>query len=146
MFFHSRKRFPFINEPFFTIILDLEEETGTPKSTENDSRKDVQTDSSISQQNLANTQDNGEETVSETQSETSQPPKTDSSLHPKNGDVLPDSKRDLPEESQISGDKIQNAENSKPEKWNKNVQPIESILADWKEDIEAFEMMDKDEL
>lgn len=28
----------------------------------------------------------------------------------------------------------------------KKVQPIESILADWKEDIEAFEMMEKDEL
>lgn len=30
--------------------------------------------------------------------------------------------------------------------WGKKVQPIDSILADWNEDIEAFEMMDKDEL
>ncbi|XP_060053810.1 ER degradation-enhancing alpha-mannosidase-like protein 3 isoform X5 [Erinaceus europaeus] len=30
--------------------------------------------------------------------------------------------------------------------WGKKVQPIDSILADWSEDIEAFEMMEKDEL
>ncbi|XP_052593133.1 ER degradation-enhancing alpha-mannosidase-like protein 3 isoform X4 [Peromyscus californicus insignis] len=30
--------------------------------------------------------------------------------------------------------------------WGKKVQPIDSILADWNEDIEAFEMMEKDEL
>jgi len=30
--------------------------------------------------------------------------------------------------------------------WDNKVQPMESILADWNEDIEAFEMMEKDEL
>ncbi|KAF2984603.1 hypothetical protein EK904_003549 [Melospiza melodia maxima] len=30
--------------------------------------------------------------------------------------------------------------------WDSKVQPMESILADWNEDIEAFEMMEKDEL
>uniref|UniRef100_A0A2K5D6T1 alpha-1,2-Mannosidase n=1 Tax=Aotus nancymaae TaxID=37293 RepID=A0A2K5D6T1_AOTNA len=30
--------------------------------------------------------------------------------------------------------------------WGKKVRPIDSILADWNEDIEAFEMMEKDEL
>ncbi|XP_053514245.1 ER degradation-enhancing alpha-mannosidase-like protein 3 isoform X2 [Artibeus jamaicensis] len=30
--------------------------------------------------------------------------------------------------------------------WGKKDQPIDSILADWSEDIEAFEMMEKDEL
>ncbi|XP_023562641.1 ER degradation-enhancing alpha-mannosidase-like protein 3 [Octodon degus] len=30
--------------------------------------------------------------------------------------------------------------------WGKKTQPIDSILADWNEDIEAFEMMEKDEL
>ncbi|XP_078497572.1 ER degradation-enhancing alpha-mannosidase-like protein 3 [Lissotriton helveticus] len=30
-------------------------------------------------------------------------------------------------------------------KWNTKSQPLESILADWKEDIEAFEQMEKDE-
>ncbi|XP_075384454.1 ER degradation-enhancing alpha-mannosidase-like protein 3 isoform X4 [Tenrec ecaudatus] len=30
--------------------------------------------------------------------------------------------------------------------WGRKVQPIDSILADWNEDIEAFEMMEKDEL
>lgn len=30
--------------------------------------------------------------------------------------------------------------------WDKKDQPIDSILADWSEDIEAFEMMEKDEL
>ncbi|XP_027273185.1 ER degradation-enhancing alpha-mannosidase-like protein 3 isoform X3 [Cricetulus griseus] len=30
--------------------------------------------------------------------------------------------------------------------WGKKAQPIDSILADWNEDIEAFEMMEKDEL
>uniref|UniRef100_A0AC11D483 ER degradation enhancing alpha-mannosidase like protein 3 n=1 Tax=Ovis aries TaxID=9940 RepID=A0AC11D483_SHEEP len=30
--------------------------------------------------------------------------------------------------------------------WGQKAQPIDSILADWNEDIEAFEMMDKDEL
>ncbi|KAB0344685.1 hypothetical protein FD754_021611 [Muntiacus muntjak] len=37
-------------------------------------------------------------------------------------------------------------EDSSPNVWGKKVQPIDSILADWNEDIEAFEMMDKDEL
>nr|XP_020726223.1 ER degradation-enhancing alpha-mannosidase-like protein 3 isoform X1 [Odocoileus virginianus texanus] len=37
-------------------------------------------------------------------------------------------------------------EDSNPNVWGKKVQPIDSILADWNEDIEAFEMMDKDEL
>ncbi|XP_012877276.1 PREDICTED: ER degradation-enhancing alpha-mannosidase-like protein 3 isoform X3 [Dipodomys ordii] len=38
-------------------------------------------------------------------------------------------------------------ENSSPEvSWDKKAQPIDSILADWNEDIEAFEMMEKDEL
>lgn len=30
--------------------------------------------------------------------------------------------------------------------WGSKAQPIDSILADWNEDIEAFEMMEKDEL
>lgn len=30
--------------------------------------------------------------------------------------------------------------------WGKKAQPIDSILADWNEDIEAFEMMEKGEL
>ncbi|XP_040215738.1 ER degradation-enhancing alpha-mannosidase-like protein 3 isoform X2 [Rana temporaria] len=124
---------------------DLEEESGTQKSTENDSRKDIQTEPSLSQQNLADAQDS-EETVSESKSETSQPQQTDSSLHPKNEDVSPDGKPALPEDTQSTGDKIQDSENSKSERWDKKVQPIESILADWKEDIEAFEMMEKDEL
>lgn len=47
---------------------------------------------------------------------------------------------------QNTGDTSQNPEKSKPERWDKKVQPIESILADWKEDIEAFELMEKDEL
>lgn len=123
----------------------MEEESGTQKSTENDSRKDIQTETSLSQQNLADAQDS-EETVSESKSETSQPHKTDSSLHPKNEDVSPDSKPALPEDTQSTGDKVQDSENSKSERWDKKVQPIESILADWKEDIEAFEMMEKDEL
>lgn len=39
------------------------------------------------------------------------------------------------------------AEDSTPNvSWGKKVQPIDSILADWNEDIEAFEMMEKDEL
>ncbi|KAM4861124.1 ER degradation-enhancing alpha-mannosidase-like protein 3 isoform 5-T5 [Thomomys bottae] len=38
-------------------------------------------------------------------------------------------------------------ENSNPDvSWDKKAQPIDSILADWNEDIEAFEMMEKDEL
>lgn len=98
---------------------DLEEESGTQKSTENDSRKDIQTETSLSQQNLADTQDSEEETVSESKSETSQPHKTDSSLHPKNEDVSPDSKPALPEDTQSTGDKIQNSEKSKSERWDK---------------------------
>lgn len=125
---------------------DLEDESGTQKSTENDSRKDIQTETSLSQQNLADTQDSEEESVSDLKSETSQPHKTDSSLHPKNEDVSPDSKPALPEDTQSTGDKIQNSETSKSERWDKKVQPMESILADWKEDIEAFELMEKDEL
>ncbi|XP_018408472.1 PREDICTED: ER degradation-enhancing alpha-mannosidase-like protein 3 isoform X3 [Nanorana parkeri] len=125
---------------------DLEEESGTQKSTENESRKDIPTETSISQQKLENTQDSEEETVSETPSEPSQPQKTDSFVHPKNEDVSPDSKPALPEDMQNAGDTSQNAEKSKPEKWDKKVQPIGSILADWKEDIEAFELMEKDEL
>lgn len=37
-------------------------------------------------------------------------------------------------------------ESSSKAHWDSKVQPMESILADWNEDIEAFEMMEKDEL
>nr|DBA18211.1 TPA: hypothetical protein GDO54_016486 [Pyxicephalus adspersus] len=127
--------------PNYIIDGNLEEESGTQKATENDSRKDSQTETSVSQQNLEN-QNSEEETVSES----SQSQKTDSSLHLKNGDHLPDSKPAIPEDTQDTGDTIPNQEKSKTESWDKKVQPIESILADWKEDIEAFEMMEKDEL
>lgn len=38
------------------------------------------------------------------------------------------------------------AESNSKVSWDNKVQPMESILADWNEDIEAFEMMEKDEL
>lgn len=38
------------------------------------------------------------------------------------------------------------AESNSKVNWDNKVQPMESILADWNEDIEAFEMMEKDEL
>lgn len=50
-----------------------------------------------------------------------------------------------PEDSQPQEQNTQTESNSKAH-WDSKVQPMESILADWNEDIEAFEMMEKDEL
>ncbi|NXR26707.1 EDEM3 protein, partial [Cinclus mexicanus] len=50
-----------------------------------------------------------------------------------------------PGDSQPQEQNTQTEANSKAH-WDSKVQPMESILADWNEDIEAFEMMEKDEL
>lgn len=46
----------------------------------------------------------------------------------------------LQEQSETEDDSTPNVS------WGTKAQPIDSILADWNEDIEAFEMMEKDEL
>lgn len=48
-------------------------------------------------------------------------------------------------DNQPQEQKTETESNSKVN-WDNKVQPMESILADWNEDIEAFEMMEKDEL
>ncbi|XP_073439004.1 ER degradation-enhancing alpha-mannosidase-like protein 3 isoform X2 [Dendrobates tinctorius] len=129
---------------------DLDGESGELRSLENDSQKQILTEQSVPQ----------EETVSTKDSEGDSPPTSPldalHSLHIDHSSDLTDG--DLPSEmkpphTDESHDFVENSqtpaenpEKSESEGWDSKVQPIESILADWKEDIEAFELMEKDEL
>ncbi|XP_069593369.1 ER degradation-enhancing alpha-mannosidase-like protein 3 isoform X2 [Ranitomeya imitator] len=129
---------------------DLDGESGENRSLENDSQKPISTEQSIPQ----------EEAVSTKESEGDSPPPSplealhsldiDRTTDPTGGDLPSEMKpphsddsRDFGENSQTP---IENTEKSDNEGWDSKVQPMESILADWKEDIEAFELMEKDEL
>lgn len=64
---------------------------------------------------------------------------------------LGDTQAGAPEPACAAGDSQPQEQNTHTEAsskahWERKVQPMESILADWNEDIEAFEMMEKDEL
>lgn len=88
-------------------------------------------------------------------------PEPDPELDPGTGDMPSGQTAHAPEAQEpdsldgecTEGDPSQPQEQSEPEdeataqaSWGDKSQPIDSMLADWSEDIEAFEMMGKDEL
>ncbi|XP_068096223.1 ER degradation-enhancing alpha-mannosidase-like protein 3 isoform X2 [Hyperolius riggenbachi] len=125
----------------------LDGESAEQKSAENYSQKEILSETLLTQQNILNTQNSEEETkLSVPQSDDPQPPNSDNSVHLKDEVDAEEKEPPLHEDTQSSGDKTQPPEESSNEQWDNKVHPIESILADWKEDIEAFELMEKDEL
>ncbi|KAM9280443.1 ER degradation-enhancing alpha-mannosidase-like protein 3 isoform 2-T3 [Cariama cristata] len=135
---------------------DLEMENIDQKLSENDSYKQNSEEATSASQDVG--------VVSEEPEEGENSDVTDSdSLSPANAvsDSVSISNQDsyipgtdeasAPEPACTQGDnqpqeqKTETESNSKVN-WDNKVQPMESILADWNEDIEAFEMMEKDEL
>ncbi|KAM9324523.1 ER degradation-enhancing alpha-mannosidase-like protein 3 [Gastrophryne carolinensis] len=119
--------------PNYIIDSNLDGESGEQKTVENDSRPEIPAE--ISHHNLANKEDLEEETSSISQMEQTHPLISETFFHSKDPDSSPDTKHSVSE-----------TQNQKNGKSDSKGQPMESILADWKEDIEAFELMEKDEL
>lgn len=142
---------------FFSLPLkDLEMENMDQKLTENDSHKQNSEEATSASQDVGAVSEEPEE------GESSDVPDPDS-LSPAHADsdsisisnqdsyVPGTDEASAPEPACTQGDhqpqeqKTETESNSKIN-WDNKVQPMESILADWNEDIEAFEMMEKDEL
>lgn len=147
----------FFQNLFFSLPLkDLEMENMDQKLTENDSHKQNSEEATSASQDVGAVSEEPEE------GESSDVPDPDS-LSPAHADsdsisisnqdsyVPGTDEASAPEPACMQGDhqpqeqKIETESNSKIN-WDNKVQPMESILADWNEDIEAFEMMEKDEL
>uniref|UniRef100_A0A8I3VZN4 alpha-1,2-Mannosidase n=1 Tax=Callithrix jacchus TaxID=9483 RepID=A0A8I3VZN4_CALJA len=139
------------------ILKDPEMENEEQSSPENDSQNqsDEQVSSSSQEVDLVD-QESSEESSLNSHPESLSPADTDNvaSISPSeqtsdptenhettnlNGECT-DLDNQLQEQSETEEDSNPNVS------WGKKVQPIDSILADWNEDIEAFEMMEKDEL
>uniref|UniRef100_A0A6I8SFK6 alpha-1,2-Mannosidase n=1 Tax=Xenopus tropicalis TaxID=8364 RepID=A0A6I8SFK6_XENTR len=130
---------------------DLENEGGEQKPVENDSQKQAlddmfMTPEEIEELSLVPLE---ESPVSQLEVPSSDSPSGGGSTL--ESDITAESKDHKTEETAHSSkDNFQTppetSEDSTEEKWDNKVRPMESILADWKEDIEAFEMMEKDEL
>uniref|UniRef100_A0A8C5MLJ0 alpha-1,2-Mannosidase n=1 Tax=Leptobrachium leishanense TaxID=445787 RepID=A0A8C5MLJ0_9ANUR len=125
---------------------DLEGESGEQRASENESQKQIPEETSIPQDHMVGAGD---------ASSSPSRPETDSSSA---GSPVLDEDKAASESSESntkdSTDSGEHPEGS-PEtledpkatkRDSRAVQPMDSILADWKEDIEAFELMDKDEL
>uniref|UniRef100_A0A674IHQ0 alpha-1,2-Mannosidase n=2 Tax=Terrapene triunguis TaxID=2587831 RepID=A0A674IHQ0_9SAUR len=135
---------------------DLEMENMDQKSSENDSHKQRPEETSASQDlSLASQEPEGEESSDVTHLDSLSPVDADSDsisisnqesciteIHEANVQETESTELDNQpqEQSQTETDSSSNVN------WDNKVQPMESILADWNEDIEAFEMMEKDEL
>ncbi|XP_073499067.1 ER degradation-enhancing alpha-mannosidase-like protein 3 isoform X2 [Phyllobates terribilis] len=133
-----------------TIFKDLDGENGEHRSSENDSQKQILKEQSIPQEATVNTKDSEGDSPPISQLDALQsldidhsPDATDGDLPSEMKQPHSDDSRDFVENSQTP---TENTEKSENEGWDSKVQPIASILADWKEDIEAFELMEKDEL
>ncbi|KAG8556188.1 hypothetical protein GDO81_017955 [Engystomops pustulosus] len=136
--------------PNYIIESNLEGESGEQRTSENDSQKQISKEQLIPQEELVNTQDSVGDSSPVSQTDAPHSLDRDHSRNPTEGDLSPEIKQPHSEDGQNSVENPQTpsetAEESNNERWDSKVQPIESILADWKEDIEAFEMMEKDEL
>lgn len=133
---------------------DPEMENEEPPSSENDSQSAEQITSRSQEIDLVD-QESPEESSVNSHPESLSPVDTDSaaSISSSEQDSNPTENH---ETTSLDGEctdldnqlqeQSETEEDSNPNVWGKKVQPIDSILADWNEDIEAFEMMDKDEL
>lgn len=150
--------FQFWSKHFFCFLSlkDLEMESMDQKLSENDSHKHN------SEEDTSASQDVGAVSEEPEEGESSDVPDPDAlSPAPADGDSVSVSNQDssvpgaeeagaaepacVPGDSQPQEQQTGTQPSSKVN-WDNKVQPMESILADWNEDIEAFEMMEKDEL
>ncbi|XP_062437180.1 ER degradation-enhancing alpha-mannosidase-like protein 3 isoform X2 [Rhea pennata] len=134
---------------------DLEVDSMDQKVSENDSQKQSseETTSASHDVGLASEEPEGEEDSEVTQPDPLSPAYAGSdSVSISNQDsYIPESEASTqePECAQVDNqpqEQKTETESESKANWDNKVQPMESILADWNEDIEAFEMMEKDEL
>ncbi|XP_057625441.1 ER degradation-enhancing alpha-mannosidase-like protein 3 isoform X5 [Chionomys nivalis] len=138
------------------ILKDPEMESEDQPSSENDSQsQSVEQTLSLSQTVDLVDQETPENPL-DSHSEPSSPADTEETAGLAPSEQIPSSTENL-ETTSLDGEctdldnqpkeQSETEEDSNPNvSWGKKVQPIDSILADWNEDIEAFEMMEKDEL
>lgn len=145
--------FSFFSFPFE----DLEIENMDQKSSENDSHKPTSEEAPSESQDaqaVSEEPEGGGESSAVGDPDPLSPASTDSASVPM-ADPDPHApgptEASAPEPACTAGDSQPQEQNTHTEAsskahWDSKVQPMESILADWNEDIEAFEMMEKDEL
>lgn len=144
------------NIVFLSPLKDLEMENMDQKLSENDSHKQNSEEATSASQDVGAVSEEPEEGESSdmTDPDSLPPAHTDSdsvSISDQDSFVPGTDEASAPEPACMQGDtqpqeqKTETESNSKVN-WDNKVQPMESILADWNEDIEAFEMMEKDEL
>ncbi|XP_074078323.1 ER degradation-enhancing alpha-mannosidase-like protein 3 isoform X2 [Macrotis lagotis] len=135
---------------------DLEVENMEQKSSENDSENQKSEKTASGFQDLTSiSQESVEENSPVSQPESLSPADGDSAhgLSSKEDSCPTENQETVIHDGECTELDNQAQEQSKTEEesspnasWDNKVQPMESILADWNEDIEAFEMMEKDEL
>lgn len=141
---------------FSFLFKDLEMENMDQKSSENDSHKPNSEEAPSESQDAGavSEEPEGGESSGVGDSDALPPASTDSasvSMADEDPHTSGPTEASAPEPACSPGDSqpqeqdTQTEANSKAH-WDSKVQPMESILADWNEDIEAFEMMEKDEL
>lgn len=141
----------------FLSYTDPEMENEEPPSSENDSQnQSAEQIAPTSQEVDLVDQESPEESSLNSQPESLPPADTDNAASVSPSEQIPDPMENH-ETMSLDGEctdldnqlqeQSETEEDSNPNvSWGKKVQPIDSILADWNEDIEAFEMMEKDEL
>ncbi|XP_051480350.1 ER degradation-enhancing alpha-mannosidase-like protein 3 isoform X2 [Apus apus] len=139
-----------------TIFKDLEMETMDQKLSENDSHKQNSEEAPSASQDVAAVSEEPEEGENSdvTDPDSLSPADTASdsvSISNQDSYVPGTEEAGAPEPACTQGDhqpqeQTTETESNSKVNWDNKVQPMESILADWNEDIEAFEMMEKDEL
>lgn len=141
---------------FLFPFKDLEVENMDQKLSENDSHKQNSEEATSASQDVGTVSEEPEEGESSavTDPDSLSPADTASdSVSVSNQDSSVPGRQEAgapepacpPGDSQPQEQQTETEPNSKVN-WDSKVQPMESILADWNEDIEAFEMMEKDEL
>ena len=139
----------------FLSCTDPEMENEEPPSSENDSQSAEQIASRSQEIDLVD-QESPEESSVNSHPESLSPVDTDSAASVSSSEQDSNPVENL-ETTSLDGEctdldnqlqeQSETEEDSNPNvSWGQKAQPIDSILADWNEDIEAFEMMDKDEL
>lgn len=146
----------FQNFFFLSPLKDLEMENMDQNLSENDSHKQNAEEATAASQDVGAVSEEPEEGESSdvTDPDSLSPANADSdSVSVSNQDsyVPGTDEAGAPEPACTRGDnqpqeQKTEAESNSKVNWDNKVQPMESILADWNEDIEAFEMMEKDEL
>ncbi|XP_040466410.1 ER degradation-enhancing alpha-mannosidase-like protein 3 isoform X1 [Falco naumanni] len=142
--------------PNYIIDSNLEMENMDQKLSENDSHKQNSEEATSASRDVGVVSEEPEEGESSdvTDPDSLSPANTDSdsvSISNQDSYVPGTDEASAPEPACTQGNnqpqeqKTETESNSKVN-WDNKVQPMESILADWNEDIEAFEMMEKDEL